>query len=127
MGGTRRRSWIWSSRCTSARTMHGTRWRCSSSRRSGACCSSTARASPQAREVAAHLAAPLAGRVVYTSAPMRIARFTCDGKIYHGQLVDEHSARVIEGDLFAQHRVTDRVIKIDKLLAPLVPTDILCI
>src|SRR5438105_4856590 len=58
---------------------------------------------------------------------MRIVRFITDNKIYHGQLDDERSARVIEGDLFAQHHVTDRVMKIDELLAPLVPTDILCI
>src|SRR5439155_23194864 len=37
------------------------------------------------------------------------------------------SARIIEGDLFAEHRVTDRVLEVEKLLAPLVPTDIMCI
>jgi 2-keto-4-pentenoate hydratase/2-oxohepta-3-ene-1,7-dioic acid hydratase in catechol pathway len=59
---------------------------------------------------------------------MRIVRFLSGGKVHHGQQIDdERSARRIEGDLFASHRVTDDVLKIDKLLAPLVPTDILCI
>lgn len=42
-------------------------------------------------------------------------------------MIDDQSARRIEGDLFGQHRVTDEVLRIEKLLAPLVPTDILCI
>jgi acylpyruvate hydrolase len=37
------------------------------------------------------------------------------------------SARRIEGDLLGDHRVTDEVVAIEQLLAPLVPTDILCI
>jgi 2-keto-4-pentenoate hydratase/2-oxohepta-3-ene-1,7-dioic acid hydratase in catechol pathway len=58
---------------------------------------------------------------------MRIVRFLSGGTIYHGQDIDGRSARVIEGDLFGQHRVTERVLPIEKLLAPIVPTDILCI
>jgi 2-keto-4-pentenoate hydratase/2-oxohepta-3-ene-1,7-dioic acid hydratase in catechol pathway len=58
---------------------------------------------------------------------MRIVRFLSGGKVHHGQQIDERSARRIEGDLFGSHRVTDQTLKIDKLLAPLVPTDILCI
>ena len=63
---------------------------------------------------------------------MRIVRFQSGGQTYHGQDVDGSgkSARVIEGGLFSgggSHRVTDRVLKVEKLLAPLVPTDILCI
>jgi 2-keto-4-pentenoate hydratase/2-oxohepta-3-ene-1,7-dioic acid hydratase in catechol pathway len=58
---------------------------------------------------------------------MRIIRFLSAGTVHLGEVIDAHSARVIEGDLFAPHRVTDRVARIDKLLAPLVPVDILCI
>jgi 2-keto-4-pentenoate hydratase/2-oxohepta-3-ene-1,7-dioic acid hydratase in catechol pathway len=61
---------------------------------------------------------------------MRIIRFLSDGKTYTGQQVDDRatSAKRIEGDLFGgSYRVTDQVLKVDKLLSPLVPTDILCI
>src|SRR5437867_5031955 len=58
---------------------------------------------------------------------MRIVRFISSGRITTGQLIDERSARPIEGHLFGHHRVSDSVVKIEKLLAPIVPTDILCI
>jgi 2-keto-4-pentenoate hydratase/2-oxohepta-3-ene-1,7-dioic acid hydratase in catechol pathway len=58
---------------------------------------------------------------------MRIARFVSGGQIYQGRMLDEQNALQVEGNLFGQHRVTDRKLKIDKLLAPLVPADILCI
>jgi 2-keto-4-pentenoate hydratase/2-oxohepta-3-ene-1,7-dioic acid hydratase in catechol pathway len=58
---------------------------------------------------------------------MRIARFISAGRAYWGQLIDDHTARRIEGDLFAAHMVTNDALKIEKLLAPLIPTDILCI
>ena len=58
---------------------------------------------------------------------MRIARFISGGKIHTGKMIDDKSALRIEGDLFGSHRVTDQRLAIDKLLAPLVPTDILCI
>src|SRR5262245_54009048 len=58
---------------------------------------------------------------------MRIIRFVSDGKIHHGQQIDERTARRIDGELFGEHRVTDQTLRIDKLLAPIVPTDILCI
>jgi 2-keto-4-pentenoate hydratase/2-oxohepta-3-ene-1,7-dioic acid hydratase in catechol pathway len=61
---------------------------------------------------------------------MRIIRFTSGGRVYNGQAIDEQytSARRIDGELFnANYRVTDEVLKVDKLLVPLVPTDILCI
>jgi 2-keto-4-pentenoate hydratase/2-oxohepta-3-ene-1,7-dioic acid hydratase in catechol pathway len=58
---------------------------------------------------------------------MRIARFESGGKVYLGQVVDERSARRIEGDLFGSYRVTDQVLAVERLLAPVVPTDILCI
>ena len=59
---------------------------------------------------------------------MRIIRFLSGGKGYHGQPVDERSARRIDGDILASgFRVTDDVLKVDKVLAPIIPTDILCI
>jgi len=42
-------------------------------------------------------------------------------------MVDDRSALRIEGDLFGSHRVTDQKLAIEKLLAPIVPVDILCI
>ena len=58
---------------------------------------------------------------------MRIVRFQSIGKIHLGQQIDDRTALRIEGDLFGTYRVTDETLKIEKLLAPLVPTDILCI
>jgi 2-keto-4-pentenoate hydratase/2-oxohepta-3-ene-1,7-dioic acid hydratase in catechol pathway len=58
---------------------------------------------------------------------MKIVRFISAETTFIGQLLDESVARVIEGDLFGSFAVTDRKLKIDKLLAPVVPTDILCI
>lgn len=59
---------------------------------------------------------------------MRIIRFESSGKIYQGTPVDVKNAHVLTGDLFGQYRVdTSRKLPIDRLLAPIVPTDILCI
>src|SRR4051794_34538152 len=58
---------------------------------------------------------------------MRIARFTSNGKTYTGRMTDDQTANPIEGDLLGSHRVGSDVLKIEKLLAPIVPTDILCI
>ena len=58
---------------------------------------------------------------------MKIARFLSGGKIESGVVVDHASARRIEGDLLGDYRVTDDVVPIERLLPPLVPTDILCI
>jgi 2-keto-4-pentenoate hydratase/2-oxohepta-3-ene-1,7-dioic acid hydratase in catechol pathway len=58
---------------------------------------------------------------------MRIARFISAGKIRVGQLLDDNTARRIEGHPLGVHQITNDVLAIDKLLAPLVPTDILCI
>src|SRR5438874_7425638 len=61
---------------------------------------------------------------------MRIIRFLSGGKICLGTPVDEGfaSARRMEGELLSSSfRVTGDTLKVDKLLAPLVPTDILCI
>ena len=58
---------------------------------------------------------------------MRIIRFRSGHHIHYGQPVDALSARRIEGDLFTKLKVTHEVMKIDQILAPIVPTDILCI
>lgn len=58
---------------------------------------------------------------------MQIIRFEHEGRPVHGQRVDETTARIIDGDLFGPHEVTARQVKIGRLLAPLIPTDILCI
>jgi 2-keto-4-pentenoate hydratase/2-oxohepta-3-ene-1,7-dioic acid hydratase in catechol pathway len=58
---------------------------------------------------------------------MRIVRFLSRGKVHYGRLNDERSAHRIEGDIPADFRVTDDLLKIDKLLAPIVPADIFCI
>src|SRR5688572_24169005 len=59
---------------------------------------------------------------------MRFIRFLSNGRVHHGQPADDRSARRIEGDVLSgDFRVTGEVLTVDKLLAPLVPTDILCI
>ncbi|HLL88399.1 MAG TPA: fumarylacetoacetate hydrolase family protein [Tepidisphaeraceae bacterium] len=58
---------------------------------------------------------------------MRIVRFLNNGKTYTGKQAGASTASVIEGDLFGDFRVTDKTIRMEKLLAPFVPTDILCI
>jgi 2-keto-4-pentenoate hydratase/2-oxohepta-3-ene-1,7-dioic acid hydratase in catechol pathway len=58
---------------------------------------------------------------------MRIVRFHSGGSTHTGQLVDEGVARRIEGNLLGSFRVTEERLKIEKLLAPIVPSDILCI
>ncbi|MDP9172439.1 MAG: fumarylacetoacetate hydrolase family protein [Planctomycetota bacterium] len=58
---------------------------------------------------------------------MKIVRFLSGGKVHLGKQLDERSALRIEGDLFGQFSVTDQKLPLEKLLAPLVPVDILCI
>src|ERR1043166_5590052 len=58
---------------------------------------------------------------------MRIVRFLSGGKIHLGRQIDDSTAHRIVGDLFGGLDVTSEKLKIEKLLAPLVPTDILCI
>ena len=58
---------------------------------------------------------------------MRIARFLSEGMTVVGEPIDEKSARVLKGDIASGFEPTRHVGKIDKLLAPLVPVDILCI
>jgi 2-keto-4-pentenoate hydratase/2-oxohepta-3-ene-1,7-dioic acid hydratase in catechol pathway len=66
-------------------------------------------------------------RLSVFSCTMRIIRFQSAGKVHCGQAIDSTTAYRIEGDLFSSYRVTAEKMHIDKLLAPLVPTDILCI
>jgi 2-keto-4-pentenoate hydratase/2-oxohepta-3-ene-1,7-dioic acid hydratase in catechol pathway len=58
---------------------------------------------------------------------MRIIRFLSGQRIYWGQAVDDQTARRIDGNIFGQFSVTSDVLRIEKLLTPLIPTDILCI
>jgi 2-keto-4-pentenoate hydratase/2-oxohepta-3-ene-1,7-dioic acid hydratase in catechol pathway len=65
---------------------------------------------------------------------MHIVRFLNDGNIHHGQLQSgSQSAKLIETPLFLREpqslmpRPDAPVLKIEKLLAPFIPTDILCI
>jgi 2-keto-4-pentenoate hydratase/2-oxohepta-3-ene-1,7-dioic acid hydratase in catechol pathway len=58
---------------------------------------------------------------------MRIVRFMCNGEIHFGRQIDADYASLIDGELFGPHRISDKRMKIEKLLAPLVPADILCI
>jgi 2-keto-4-pentenoate hydratase/2-oxohepta-3-ene-1,7-dioic acid hydratase in catechol pathway len=58
---------------------------------------------------------------------MRIVRFENGGRTYLGQEVAATEALRIEGDLLGPHRVTNERLTIERRLAPVVPTDILCI
>src|ERR1041385_2559646 len=58
---------------------------------------------------------------------MRIVRFLSGGKIHLGRQIDDSTAHRIAGDLFGGFDVTSEKLRIEKLLSPLVPTDILCI
>lgn len=60
---------------------------------------------------------------------MKIIRFQDSaGNIRYGEQVDGRSARLIEGNIFETYQViTDRVVQIEKLLAPVDPPSILCI
>ncbi|KAL8288967.1 hypothetical protein RB597_000854 [Gaeumannomyces tritici] len=64
----------------------------------------------------------------------RLVRFVADdGRTYYGDAIlpegtadmaKAKQARVIEGDIFGEHRVTDRVARVDRLLSPLAPQDV---
>lgn len=58
---------------------------------------------------------------------MRIVRFLSAGLEHYGRQLDDRTAVEIEGGLFGARRDTGRALPIEKLLAPLVPVDILCI
>ena len=59
---------------------------------------------------------------------MKIVRFL-DGssRERYGEWVSDDTARVIEGDLFGEYRVTEETADIAKLLAPVTPRTALCI
>lgn len=59
---------------------------------------------------------------------MKIIRFQDrTGAVRYGERVDEWSARLVEGNIFQTYQVTNRVVRIEKLLAPVEPPTILCI
>jgi 2-keto-4-pentenoate hydratase/2-oxohepta-3-ene-1,7-dioic acid hydratase in catechol pathway len=58
---------------------------------------------------------------------MRIVRFETAGKVHVGEEIGEEEALRISGDLFGACQVTDERLHIERRLAPVVPTDILCI
>jgi 2-keto-4-pentenoate hydratase/2-oxohepta-3-ene-1,7-dioic acid hydratase in catechol pathway len=58
---------------------------------------------------------------------MRIVRFVSGNQTYLGEQVDDTTARRIDGSLLGEMKVTGEKLPIDRLLAPLVPVDILCI
>src|SRR5437763_13086820 len=50
-----------------------------------------------------------------------------DGQVHHGRLHPDGSTTRIAGDLFGDRRDTGEPARVARLLAPLVPRDILCI
>lgn len=58
---------------------------------------------------------------------MKLIRHLTASGPAHAALQSDGSAREVAGDIFGDHRVTDRVVTPGKRLAPLVPTNILCI
>lgn len=59
---------------------------------------------------------------------MKIVRFRDhSGKVHYGEWATTMSARLIEGSIFDEYEITDRVLQIEKVLAPIVPPAILCI
>lgn len=59
---------------------------------------------------------------------MKIIRFEDEGGVVRlGEPVGEHTARLIEGDLFGAYTVTDRAAKVLRPMAPLDPVNIIAI
>jgi hypothetical protein len=58
---------------------------------------------------------------------MKIVRFDSAGATRLGSLHADGRVTLLEGDMFGPLRDTGAVAKVDKLLAPLEPRDILCI
>ncbi len=59
---------------------------------------------------------------------MKIIRFQdTSGEIQFGEPLNAQSAYLIEGNIFETYQVTDRIVPVEKLLAPVVPPTILCI
>jgi 2-keto-4-pentenoate hydratase/2-oxohepta-3-ene-1,7-dioic acid hydratase in catechol pathway len=58
---------------------------------------------------------------------MKIIRFDSGDGIHHGTPIDEKTALRIDGDILTHYVVSKEKLPIKKLLAPMYPTDILCI
>lgn len=59
---------------------------------------------------------------------MKIIRYRdTQGKIHHGAQAPDGTALRIDGDIYGDHRVSPHPANIAQLLAPVVPTQILCI
>ncbi len=58
---------------------------------------------------------------------MKIIRFQTDTETGHAALQDDRRALVIEGDIFSDFRVSNRVVENFQLLAPVQPRTIMCI
>ena len=58
---------------------------------------------------------------------MRIVRFECAGATHLGMEVDATTALRLEGDLYHRIHTTSERLAIERRLAPIAPTDILCI
>lgn len=70
---------------------------------------------------------PCFGSALCQDALMRIARFLSEGRVCLGELKPDGYARILEGDWPGKLSLTDQTEKVEKLLAPIVPTDILAI
>lgn len=58
---------------------------------------------------------------------MKIVRFENAGQVHFGQFVDSSTALRLDGGRLGELKLTDQRLTIDKLLSPIVPTDLLCI
>ena len=58
---------------------------------------------------------------------MKIIRFLSAGVERHGRLHDDGSTTILDGDVYGAVRDTGMTANVDRLLAPIVPRDILCI
>lgn len=58
---------------------------------------------------------------------MHLIRFQSTGQTYLGRQIDDRTALRVEGDWLGAFQVTQERLPIDKLLAPIIPADILCI
>ena len=60
---------------------------------------------------------------------MRLIRFVSGGSVFLGQIEPENytHARRVDGDPLVSMSVSNDVLPVDRLLSPIVPTDILCI
>jgi 2-keto-4-pentenoate hydratase/2-oxohepta-3-ene-1,7-dioic acid hydratase in catechol pathway len=58
---------------------------------------------------------------------MKIVRYLSDGHKEYGCLHPDGTTTRLDGDPFADRRDTGELVRVDKLLAPILPADILCI